>query len=191
MDERKELTKNLIASGVKELMLTQSFEKLTIRMIAEKAGIIRPTFYYHFQDKYEVLEWIVYSQLLFPVRVVLERGMLEEALKLIFAAIEDDKEFYKKAFEVTGQNSFWEIMINSIMNFIISDTALVRAITKHELPEKLSPETVALHFAFNLAATIQIWVAKSPHLSAEDILQSYKFLNTRSIFDILSLSDGK
>lgn len=184
MDDRKELTKNLIASGVKELMLTQSFEKLTIRMIAEKAGIIRPTFYYHFQDKYEVLEWIVRSQLLEPVRVMLERGMLEESLKLIFTSVEADKEFYKKAFEVTGQNSFWEIMINSIMSFLLNDTSLIQKISGQDMPEFISCDQIALHFAFNLAGTINIWIKKTPNLSAENISQIYKYINTHSVFDV-------
>ncbi len=184
MDDRKELTKNLIASGVKELMLTHGFEKLTIRMIAEKAGIIRPTFYYHFQDKYEVLEWIVRSQLLEPVRVMLERGMLEEALKLIFSSIEADREFYKKAFDVTGQNSFWEIIVTSIMDFLLNNTSLINKIPSDDMPENMSCELIALHFAFNLAGTIDIWIKRSPQLSAESIAQIYKYINSHSVFDV-------
>ncbi len=189
MDDRKELTKNLIASGVKELMLTQSFEKITIRMIAEKAGVIRPTFYYHFQDKYEVLEWIVSSQLLEPTKAMLERGMYEESLKFIFAAIESDREFYKKAFEVTGQNSFWEIVITCIKNFLLTETAVIEAAKSKDAPENLTPEFVALHLAFNLAAMIHIWLRKMPELSAENIVAIYKHLNGNSISDLLGFRE--
>ncbi len=186
MDDRKELTKNLIASGVKELMLTQNFEKLTIRMIAEKAGIIRPTFYYHFQDKYEVLEWIVQSQLLDPVRVMFERGMIDEALKLIFATIDDDKEFYRKAFDVTGQNSFWEIMISCIRKFISDNITVLNLFEEPNSPVNMTTELVALHFAFNLAGTINLWIKKAPDLSAESISSIYKYLNTHSFFDMIN-----
>ena len=34
-----------------------SFDKITIKMITDQAGVIRPTFYNYFQDKYEVMEW--------------------------------------------------------------------------------------------------------------------------------------
>lgn len=58
MEQIKELTKRLIANSFKELLLQNSFEKITIKMITDHANVIRPTFYNHFHDKYELLEWI-------------------------------------------------------------------------------------------------------------------------------------
>ena len=44
----------LLAESLKELTIKQPIEKITIKEITDKAGVIRPTFYNHFQDKYEV-----------------------------------------------------------------------------------------------------------------------------------------
>ena len=46
----------LLAESLKELTIKQPIEKITIKEITDKAGVIRPTFYNHFQDKYELLE---------------------------------------------------------------------------------------------------------------------------------------
>ena len=46
----------LLAESFKELALKQPIEKITIKEITDKAGVIRPTFYNHFQDKYDLLE---------------------------------------------------------------------------------------------------------------------------------------
>lgn len=43
----------LLAESLKELTIKQPIEKITIKEITDKAGVIRPTFYNHFQDKYE------------------------------------------------------------------------------------------------------------------------------------------
>ena len=59
MDSRKDMTKRLIADGFKALMLRYPFEKISIMMITNEAGIRRPSFYNHFQDKYDLLAWIV------------------------------------------------------------------------------------------------------------------------------------
>ena len=59
MEDKKELTKDLLTASFRELVLQIPFEKITIKMITDGAGVIRPTFYKHFQDKYEVLEWIL------------------------------------------------------------------------------------------------------------------------------------
>ena len=52
MESKKDLTKELIANCFHELMLTTPFDKITIKMITGEAGLIRPTFYKHFQDKW-------------------------------------------------------------------------------------------------------------------------------------------
>ena len=49
----------LLAESFKELVYKRPIEKITIKEITDKAGVIRPTFYNHFQDKYELLEWII------------------------------------------------------------------------------------------------------------------------------------
>ena len=43
----------LLAESFKELACTTPIDKITIKEITDKAGVIRPTFYNHFQDKYE------------------------------------------------------------------------------------------------------------------------------------------
>ena len=56
--ERKKMTKALIGESLKVLMHDHPFEKITIKMITDEAGVIRPTIYNYFCDKYEVVEWI-------------------------------------------------------------------------------------------------------------------------------------
>ena len=56
----------LLAESFKELAMQRSIEKITIKEITDKAGVIRPTFYNHFQDKYELLEWIITNDLCGP-----------------------------------------------------------------------------------------------------------------------------
>ena len=58
-----EITKRKIAFALKELMETIPFEKITISDISQKSGIHRQTFYYHFQDRYELLDWLLNMEL--------------------------------------------------------------------------------------------------------------------------------
>ena len=51
-------TKKAIAGVFKELLLVKPLHKITINDIAEKCEINRQTFYYHFQDIYDLVEWI-------------------------------------------------------------------------------------------------------------------------------------
>ena len=60
----KNATDALLAESFKELALRRPIEKITVKEITDRAGVIRPTFYNHFQDKYELLEWIILTELL-------------------------------------------------------------------------------------------------------------------------------
>ena len=57
-----DLTKKAIAEGLKELCHHKDFNKISVRDITEQCGLNRQTFYYHFQDKYELLDWIYYQE---------------------------------------------------------------------------------------------------------------------------------
>ena len=52
MSTNEETTNALLAKSLKELLKTTNFEKITIKEITNNAGLIRPTFYNHFSDKY-------------------------------------------------------------------------------------------------------------------------------------------
>ena len=52
------ITKKALASSLKELMETQPLTKISVGDICEKCGMNRKSFYYHFCDKYELVNWI-------------------------------------------------------------------------------------------------------------------------------------
>ena len=118
MERKGEATKHQLAESFKELMLKGSFDKITIRMITEQAGVIRPTFYNYFQDKYEVMEWLLEEEVFRPVFEMVEDGMEREAIYLLFRKMEKDQQYYQKAFEVTGQNGFEEILAGKLRKLI-------------------------------------------------------------------------
>ncbi len=51
------ITKNALSASLKKLLLQKPFDKITVTDITEDCGLNRMTFYYHFQDIYDLLEW--------------------------------------------------------------------------------------------------------------------------------------
>lgn len=86
----------LLAESFKELALKHPIEKITIKEITDKAGVIRPTFYNHFQDKYELLEWIIDTQLIAPAEPLIQNGMVNEALVLLFPTLKKKRSFIRR-----------------------------------------------------------------------------------------------
>ena len=52
------ITKIAMAQALKKLLIVKDLDKITINDISNECGINRQTFYYHFRDIYDLLEWI-------------------------------------------------------------------------------------------------------------------------------------
>ena len=52
------ITKSALASALKELMETTPFAKITVSDICAKCNMNRKSFYYHFRDKFDLVNWI-------------------------------------------------------------------------------------------------------------------------------------
>ena len=52
-----QVTKRALEQSLKNLLLQKSLTKITVKDITEDCGINRMTFYYHFKDIYDLVEW--------------------------------------------------------------------------------------------------------------------------------------
>lgn len=51
-------TKEALAASLKQMMKMKPIEKITVKDLVELCGVNRQTFYYHFDDVYDLLEWV-------------------------------------------------------------------------------------------------------------------------------------
>ena len=185
MERKGEVTKHQLAENFKELMLKGSFDKITIRMITEQAGVIRPTFYNYFQDKYEVMEWLLEEEVFRPVFEMVEDGMKREAIYLLFRKMEKDQQYYQKAFEVTGQNGFEEILAGKLRK-LIRQMMKNHKITLQKL-EGLRDINIFLEFhTLTVVNGLKYWLtSREVHMSADEALEFYRFLMSHPILDVV------
>lgn len=181
MEQIKELTKRLIANSFKELLLQNSFEKITIKMITDHANVIRPTFYNHFHDKYELLEWIFRDEVLDEAEIFEREGKIEEGIHHIFSKFYEDREFYRKAFEITGQNGFADTLSDMFTSFYKEAASSNLKIVKET---RLSVDTVARYYSSGLITVLKMLVGDNGSESLEDFLYGYRYLISHALYDI-------
>ena len=88
-----QVTKRALEQSLKNLLLKKPLTKITINDIAEDCGINRMTFYYHFKDIYDLVEW---SCLEDAKRALDEKKTYEtwqQGFLQIFEAVQDNKPF--------------------------------------------------------------------------------------------------
>lgn len=186
MNYKNNNTKKLLVDSFKEQLLNTPFEKITIKMITDGAGVIRTTFYSYFRDKYELFEYILEEELFTVLYALIENGMDLEAIKMIFTYFDKNKSFYKEAFKTEGQNSFEEILLQKVLGLF------KRFIEKHRLKidvkiEVLSDDSIAKYYSMGIVYVLKMWIMddKYEKITSEEIYEAYIFLITHHILEIL------
>lgn len=182
MQQKREV-KVLLSDSFKELVLEKPVEKITIKQITDRAGVIRVTFYNHFQDKYELLEWICREEVVNPSRILLQNNMQREAVTFIFTALLKNKGFYSHVAHTTGQNSFESIMreliAETISEYFLSNEAL-RSVKYSWITSKWIADYYSQSFTFVLMS----WIEKDMNVPPEDMVSIYEFIAMHSVLDL-------
>ena len=105
------ITKKALANSLKELMTEVPFEKINVSQICERCDMNRKSFYYHFKDKYDLVNWIFDMEFL-PVLTDenINHSHTNEdhwhVIELVFQLFYENRTFYRSALKIKGQNSF-------------------------------------------------------------------------------------
>lgn len=113
------ITKRVLADSIKRLMEQRPLAKISVGDIVEECGLNRNSFYYHFKDKYDLVNWIFYTDVINRLKLdnVLT-GSVWELIDTISHYFYENKSFYMNALSVSGQNSFAEYYIDIIKQIV-------------------------------------------------------------------------
>ena len=100
-----ERTKLWIAAAMKRLMVKKSLDKIRVTEICREAEIERPTFYYHFRDKYELVAWIFFRD------ADMTDILSVESAAASMNRMRQEMLFYRRAYEDSSQNALWQYML--------------------------------------------------------------------------------
>jgi AcrR family transcriptional regulator len=70
------------------------FEKITIHEITADCGVARMTFYYHFQDIYDLLDYIIEEKLRASVSRAFTYETWQDDYLAVFHTILEEKDFF-------------------------------------------------------------------------------------------------
>ena len=185
MESKRDLTKELLADCFRELMLTMPFDKITIKTITDRAGLIRSTFYKHFQDKYEVLEWIFDTNIARAARELLENDHDYDAVLLLIKGLEQDKDFYRKALSIEGPNSFMDILQKYVYSCFLTIAHKYPLKVKETIPV-LTDDRIASFYTNGLVSIIYSWLKEGCYCSADELSRAYQYLIMHSAIDLIT-----
>lgn len=119
MNENPSETKLLMAQALKKLIKDRPFSKITVQDIVAECNINRNTFYYHFENNYDLL-YFTYSQ---EVQNIAEsfrnaNALIPQAMDFVLDYIDKNIPLCQCAYESLGEQDLKNIFQKDIYNFV-------------------------------------------------------------------------
>ena len=88
-----QVTKRALEASLKKLLLEKPLHKITVSDITDDCGINRMTFYYHFKDIYDLVEWSCQEDASRALAGNKTYETWQQGLLQIFEAVQENKPF--------------------------------------------------------------------------------------------------
>ncbi len=133
---KNDYTKKQIAAALMECLCSKPLKSITVADITACCGMNRGTFYYHFYDKQELINWIYHMEITEPTRQTLAgppEGWNEISI-FGLNVMQQHRDFYLQAMRLEGQNNLrsyikleietnWSIMVERYKALCCSNQA--------------------------------------------------------------------
>lgn len=178
-----QITKRALAASLKKMMEKKPLSKITVTDLARECGINRHTFYYHFNDIYDLIQWIFLSE----TESVLEQMKSEktgeeswqQGMKWLFDYALSDKKFVMGVFRSSCRENLTRFLIQRIYTLILD------AIERESQNIRISEEKkifVAKFYTHGIGGIILDWIEKDMQQDPDEIID---------IFCVMILGEGR
>ncbi|MEG0292419.1 MAG: dihydroxyacetone kinase transcriptional activator DhaS [Anaerovoracaceae bacterium] len=168
-----DITKKAISNSFKSLMETKPFEHITVSEIAEGCNLTRLAFYYHFEDKYSLLNWIFYTEIIEPFRDGLHYDTWPAKLEKALTIMKESKKFYRNAFDYDEKEFTRYLSAEAAAIICLAIDDMVK--DQFTIDEK-DKAFVSEFFAFGVTGTVALWAKRGMPDSPKKIARRVKNL---------------
>jgi probable dihydroxyacetone kinase regulator len=168
-----EQTKLQLAAALKILMAQKSMDKITIAELTNLCNIRRQSFYYHFEDIYDLLRWMIENEAISLLKQQEGALLWKEGLLQLFRYLEENRTVCLCALKSVGRDHlrrFFEADIYAIIHRTIEQ--LTENIGVHSNLDSFVDVEMLTHFyVVALAGMIESWLLGEIDRTPEQLIQ--------------------
>lgn len=112
-------TKRALEASLKHLLLQKPLNKITINDIAEDCGVNRMTFYYHFRDIYDLVEWACVEDARKALEGKKTCDTWQEGFLQIFEAVRENKPFIMNVYRSVSREQVEQYLYKLTYDLLI------------------------------------------------------------------------
>lgn len=163
-----QLTKRALEESLKRLLLTKPLNKITIADITSDCGISRMTFYYHFQDIYDLVEWACEEDAARAIAGNKTADTWQTGLLDTFLSLRENKPFIASIYHDMSREQverFLVPVVSDLVKSVVDEHAARRHVREQDR------DFIARFFAHALIGTVLDWIARDMRDDPQQLVQ--------------------
>ena len=148
-------TKRALEASLKHLLLQKPLDKITITDIAEDCGINRMTFYYHFKDIYDLVEWACYEDASKALAGNKTYDTWQQGFLQIFDAVKENRPFITNVYRCVSRGQIEKYLDKVTYDLLIN---VVNEEAKDMKTEESDREFIANFYKHAFVGLMLDWI---------------------------------
>lgn len=148
-------TKRMLADTLKKFMVMKPLNKISIHDITQDCGVNRQTFYYHFHDIFDLLEWMFKEEAKVLFTEIDEPLSLSEGVLRILKYIQENEALCLCTLQSLGdkqlRNFFYDGLNRVMLSIVNENSTDLNVSENHKL-------FIAHFYTMSFAGFIEIWL---------------------------------
>ncbi len=163
-----QVTKRALEQSLKNLLLKKPLTKITINDITEDCGINRMTFYYHFKDIYDLVEWSCLEDARRALEEKKTHDTWQQGLLQIFQAVRDNRPFILNVYRCVHREQverYLEPLVDDLVMGVLNEESA--GITVREEDKAF----IAQVYSYILVGLMLDWIKDDMRQEPEEIVE--------------------
>lgn len=171
-------TKQALAAALKTTLQAKPLDKITVKELVEACDINRQTFYYHFQDIYDLLGWIYKTEALAAIKNSKSYHTWQQGLLLILEYVQDNKALCINTYRSLAREHL-EQFLNEVLFQLLGDVVdEITGVTP--LPED-KRTFLTQFYSYAFVGVLLEWIKKGVHTPATELVDNISRIMEDSI----------
>ena len=163
-----EFTKRALEESLKRMLMKKPVNKITINDITEDCGVNRATFYYHFKDIYDLVEWSCLEDAKHALDEKKTYDTWQQGLLQIFEAVQKNKPFIMNAYRCISREQIENFLFQLTSDLIMGVVKEQEQAANTTIPDK-DKRFIADFYKYSFVGIMLDWIKQGMKEDYEEI----------------------
>ena len=178
-----QVTKRALEQSLKNLLLKKPLTKITINDIAEDCGINRMTFYYHFKDIYDLVEWCCIEDARKALDEKRTYDTWQQGFIQLFEAVRENKPFIMNVYHCVDREQvekYVNPLVDDLLMGVIEERSAGMSVREEDM------QFIAKVYSYSFVGLMLDWIRDDMRDDSEELVKKFAMVIQGDLTSALS-----